>query len=437
MKKIYVLAFFVVCFCTNLIATTYTSSQNGDWLNFTTWSPIGIPIPGDVVIINHTVTLDTSLAYTTGSITINTSGSLVQDSPVRDIWVNGVNASFTNNGYVDIRYLLLSAGSFTNSGSFNVKSLANYTTADNLASGVFNGLDSMYNDGTLNNSGTINVVSFFNNDVMNNYGNIWGITTIVDSMYNAGTFLNDVGAKLYADSCTNVNAFTNNGVINYGQFTNTGTFTNNNYLSFGDMTNTGIFTNQDSIIGGGSVTNTGTLNNQVGAFIDLAISFLNADTVNNNASFTANGRMEVGDSFYNFDVINGSAPGSIQCADSSYNEGVMSGTFDFCDLTPPASSPFIDFNLGTVSGTVTFCTVTGIDEITSSAVVVYPNPTSGILNVESDEVMTVEVFNLLGKIVLTTKQRQIDLRNYKNGIYLLKVKDLKGNTVRQDRIIKQ
>lgn len=436
MKKFLLLLSVIVC--TTVFATTYTSSQNGNWLSPTTWSPVGIPIPGDIVTINHTVTLDTSLAYTSGSITINATGSLMQDSPVRDIWVNGVNASFTNNGTVDIRYLLLSDGSFSNSGSFNVKSLANYTTVNNTTTGTFNGVDSLFNDGELNNYGTVNIMTFYNDSTINNYSIIKGLTTVVDSMYNNGTFLNDIGALLYADSCTNANTFTNNGVINFDQFTNwNGTFTNTNYMSFGDMTNTGTFINQDSLIGGGSVTNTGILDNQVGAYFDIAISFLNADTINNNATFTADGRLNIGDSFYNFDIINGLAHGSIQCADTSYNSGTMNGSFDFCDLTPPATAPYIDFNLGTIATTITFCTWTDIEEITNKSINLYPNPTKEIINVSTDKSITIEVFNMLGKQILISQQNQVDLTNYENGVYLFKIKDLEGNLISQERIIKQ
>ncbi len=419
-------------------AITYTSTQNGNWMNPTTWSPIGIPVPGDDAIINHTVTMDTSLAYTSGSIIVNSSGILQEDAFTRNIWLNGPNAVFDNQGTTTVSNLLLSQGTFTNSGTFNVEAVANYMLATNTSTGVFNGVDSLYNDGTLNNNGTINIMTFFNNSTMNNYGNIWGLTTVVDSMYNNGTFLNDAGAVLYADSCTNANTFTNNGIINFDQFTNwNGTFTNTNYMSFGDMTNTGTFTNQDSLIGGGSVTNTGTLDNQAGAYFDLAISFLNTDTVNFNATFTANGRFEIGDSFYNFDIINGTAPGSIQCADTSYNSGAMNGTFDFCDLTPSAGSPPIDINSGTVAGTITFCTVSAVAEAIEEKLQIYPNPTNGLINISTNENLIIEVYNMLGEQVFVTQQNQVDLTNYENGVYLFRIKDLEGSVLNQERIIKQ
>ena len=111
----------------SLNATTYTSTQNGNWMSFTTWSPMGVPLPGDDVIINHNVSLDTSFAYTTGSITVNSGGSLIQNNPTRDIWLNGTNAAFTNHGTTTVRYFLLSSGAFTNTGFLTFNAAANWT----------------------------------------------------------------------------------------------------------------------------------------------------------------------------------------------------------------------------------------------------------------------------------------------------------------------
>jgi len=408
-------------------------------MSFTTWSPMGVPIPGDIIVINHNVTLDTSFAYTSGSITVNTGASLIQNSPVRDIWVNGANASFTNNGTTTIRYLLLSAGSFTNSGDFNVKSFANYITANNNTSGNIIGVDSLYNDGTLNNNGTIHVMTFYNNNSMNNYGTIQGLTTVVDSMYNNGTFLNDTGALLKADSCTNANSFTNNGVINFNQFTNTGTFTNTNIMNFVDMTNakTGIYTNKSSLIGTGSMTNVGNFDNQVNAYLNLGISFLNVDSVNNTATFTANGRFVIGDSYYNFNIVNGNATGSIQVQDTSYNSGTMSGSFDFCDMTPPATSPFVDFNLGTISPTITYCTVTGLNKNEFSNISIYPNPTTDVIFIETNAIFNVAIFNVLGEKIISTQNNKIDLSSYQNGLYFVVLKDNNGKTITTKKIVKK
>ena len=437
MKKNYILILLGALVSINLSATTYTSTANGNWMSFTTWSPFGVPIPGDIVIINHAVALDTSFAYSTGSISVNSSGSLIQNSPVRDIWVNGVNASFTNNGTTTIRYLLLSAGSFTNSGTFNVKAFENHITAANTVTGVLNGVDSLYNLGTLNNNGTIKVVAFYNISTLNNYGTIKGLLTVVDSMVNSGNFLNDASALLQADSCTNYGSFTNNGVVNFNQFTNEGTLTNANTLTFDDITNLGTFTNQGNLTGTNSMWNVEIFNNATAGQITIGNGFLNVDSVNNTASFNNDGTFDIGDSFYNFNEITGSSTGSFTVQDTSYNSGTMAGSFDFCDATPPPTSPYIDIILGSVDPAITYCTV-GININNNITVTkIYPNPTNGFINIISDKDVIVEVYDVLGEKLMTTNNKQIDLTSYQDGIYLVLLKDETGNLMRQKRLVKQ
>ena len=461
-----------------LSATNYMSNQNGNWMNPMTWTPVGIPLPGDNVTINHAVTLDTSFAYTSGTITVNSNGSLTQDSPIRDLWVNGSNASFFNSGFVDVRYLLVSDGGFTNSGNLNAQSLANFASFDNTMSGLMNGLDSLYNNGIIDNRGVVNVSTFFNDSTINNYGVIQGLVTLVDSMYNKGYFLNDAGAIIYADSCTNDGIFYNAGRLLFSQFTNlNGNFDNVNYMQLGDMTNIGDFDNIDSLIITNNLTNLGYFNNQfaanvievnniynngyfingsyinstgsmyndsifynqVGSLIDLDISFLNGDTLSSNAYFITSGELNIGDSYFNFDSLYGYNQASISVQDTSYNHstGKMKGSFDFCDATPPATSPFIDFNFGIVDPTVTYCIVGVEENLLLNKTLIYPNPTTGLINIQYNDLVIIEIYNLLGEQILVTQQKQVDLSNNDNGVYLFRIKDREGKILSLERIIKQ
>lgn len=433
----FLLLIAVVLLSLKSYSITYTSAANGNWMNFMTWSPFGVPIPGDIVIINHAVALDTSFAYSTGSITVNIGGSLIQNSPVRDIMLNGVNTLFTNHGTTTIRFLNLNLGSFNNTGMFNVKSVLNNITLNN--SGTLNGVDSLYNNtGTVNNNGTINIMTFFNQNIMNNYGTIQGLTTVVDSMWNNGTFLNDVGAMLKADSATNNGIFTNNGTIQYTQFTNyvSGVFTNNSSLSFYDMTNMGNYLNNGTMLGANSLFNNETFNNTGTGQISLGSSFLNADTLSWTASFINNGSVSIGDSYYNFNNVTGTISGSFQVLDSSFNSGSMTGWFDFCDLTPPPSYPYIDFNFGTIDTAITFCGLTTVAELNKEKFNIYPNPTKSMVYLGSTN-QFVELYDVLGKQLVKTYTNQINLENYNEGIYYLVVKDNEGNQLRAEKLIKQ
>lgn len=58
----------------------------------------------------------------------------------------------------------------------------------------------------------------------------------------------------------------------------------------------------------------------------------------------------------------------------------------------------------------------------------YPNPTNGNVFLETTELQKVDVFNILGKKLFSSKQSQIDLTSFSNGIYLLKVYIKNGKT---------
>lgn len=436
MKTKYLFTFvLLMALAFNTYATTYTSTQNGDWTNPATWVPFGVPIPGDDAIINHTVTLNTSFAYTSGSITVNATASLVQDASSRDIVLSGANAVFTNNGTTTIRNMLLGAGTFTNAGVLTFNSAVNFITMDNP--GGINCIDSLYNDGTINNNGVINVVTFYNNDLMNNYGTIQGLSTVVDSLWNEGDFFNFIGANLLADSATNNGNFTNNGTIQFFQFTNfiNGIFVNDGSLSFTDMTNMGDFTNNSVLTGSSSMWNNEVFDNSSTGQITLTVSFLNADTTNNTASFNNDGSFDIGDSFYNFNTITGSSSGSFTVQDSSVNFGTMSGSFDFCDATPPATAPFVDFNFGTIAPTITYCTVSIAENSNKTNISFYPNPTNGM--VYFGEKYQLEIYNAVGQLLQQSTSQQINISDFPSGIYLLVVKDLAGTQLAFDKLIKE
>lgn len=62
------------------------------------------------------------------------------------------------------------------------------------------------------------------------------------------------------------------------------------------------------------------------------------------------------------------------------------------------------------------------------SITTYPNPTTGIVNLKTEitDLNLIDVFNVLGKKVFSTKQSRIDLTNFSNGIYLLKIYNNEG-----------
>jgi hypothetical protein len=67
-------------------------------------------------------------------------------------------------------------------------------------------------------------------------------------------------------------------------------------------------------------------------------------------------------------------------------------------------------------------------------ITVFPNPTSGILNIESNELINrIELFDMLGKLVMTYgSEKQIDISNLQSGLYLIRFTSENG--VEQRRV---
>ena len=91
-----------------------------------------------------------------------------------------------------------------------------------------------------------------------------------------------------------------------------------------------------------------------------------------------------------------------------------------------------------ISGTVSlFIGVAGREH--ESTLLIYPNPTSGILHInfnnEHNEVSEIQLFNTLGKRVLRltsiTKSLLLDMSEYEAGVYFLKVSNQESVFVRK------
>ena len=418
---------YILCVTTGLVfglifsSFGQVSTTSGNWTMPTTWDCFCVPFPGANVTVAHNVVLNTDWATSGGSITINNGASLVHDVTGRDILLSG--GLIVNNGTFELRYLSITDGTMENNGSMQVASFSNLDTLENT--GSISQVDSLYTNGELTNSGSIEVGTFYNALNMTNSGVIYN----VDSLYNAGTLENLAGGSISADSATNAGTLTNEGSITHYAMTNTGNYTNSNVLAFHDFTNTGTFVNSDTVTGTGSMTNAGSFTNDQNAFVGLDMSFLNSHPTLQNASFENNGHLDVGDSWYNFDLFTGSGTGWVDVQDSSVNLGAMTGTFDFCDHTPntiqPPQSPTtgLDYNAGTVDNGITWCMITGFQDQELSFFKVYPNPTTDVLNIDglllTDHVVLRDV---LGRQINVQQiGKVVHFGNVSEGLYILTI----------------
>lgn len=382
MKKIYSLLI-----CVFIILSTASNSQtavsvtNGSWTNPLTWNCTCVPLMGHSVTISHSVTLNTSMSFTAGGITINNTGALIQDASLnRDLWFNG--GSFVNNGKANFRYLLLTGGTNSNSGTYTVSAMTNSVAYTN--------------------SGTITM----------------------DSMYIAANFNNTSTGKIIGDSITNTSTFLNNGRVMVTWSTNKGTFTNNNYHGGYAFTNDGTYSNFDSIVMTGSMWNKVLFTNHGGSLVRLTKNFHNYHPAHT-AVFDNKANVTVLDSWYNTDTVRGTNTGTFTVSDTSANSGWMRGSYKFCDLTPPANAPYVDLNSGSISTGITWCATSSVQELNQTGHVTYfPNPSNGRLTIEGEKEDKLYLYNDIGKMI-----KQIELNhsnNFKaeiigldNGVYFL------------------
>ena len=92
----------------------------------------------------------------------------------------------------------------------------------------------------------------------------------------------------------------------------------------------------------------------------------------------------------------------------------------------------------TTGDTCATLSTTGFEAI--SSLKVYPNPSTGIFNIATQEDVTVEVYDLVGKAIvkkaMTVGSNSIDISNYASGMYLLKATNASGKT-NTYKIVKQ
>jgi hypothetical protein len=87
------------------------------------------------------------------------------------------------------------------------------------------------------------------------------------------------------------------------------------------------------------------------------------------------------------------------------------------------------------------CTATGMVDCTKDEFYIYPNPSNGLLKIETKQPGQhyIEIISLNGQLLYTDKMEgpnhQIDLSSFEKGLYFITVRS--RNYVRTEKIIKQ
>ena len=85
-----------------------------------------------------------------------------------------------------------------------------------------------------------------------------------------------------------------------------------------------------------------------------------------------------------------------------------------------------------------FITNASVDEGSLYNVMLYPNPTSGQLSIEAEEMTSVSVYDLVGQCLIQMSvedgRATLDMSQLQNGIYFIKVNTANGSNVQ--RVVK-
>lgn len=365
-----------------------SSLANGNWTNPSIWSCNCVPSTGSNITISHQITLNTNYTYSSGSLTINSSGLL-------------------NDGHLG-KTLSLTGGTLNNNGTIDILKLITQT-------GFF------YNYGTIKANIYLNSINFYNS------GNFIQIDSITNNalITNNGFF-------------TSINKISNNGIFNnnkqafFLRLTNNGTFNNNNYLEIEVLNNKGSFTNRDSTTSTSNIYNQGIINNEAGGNIEVEKKLLNKSSLNTKANIINNGSIQTIENLTNYDTLSGTI-GYYDIQDTTINYGTMTGNFSLCDHTPPATSPYIDSNSGIVDNNINWCILTGNTNTENKNIIsIYPNPASSqlFINYKDNKKITIYIYDGLGNVIGTHQNQSIiNTSNYANGMYMIFANE--GNQVLQ------
>lgn len=107
-------------------------------------------------------------------------------------------------------------------------------------------------------------------------------------------------------------------------------------------------------------------------------------------------------------------------------------------INDPFPTPFVSggFDLDAV-GAINFVPRLSalVDNVGSNKILIYPNPTDGILNIKSKEFVSASLIDLKGNILKKWTDKKLDIAQYSRGVYFLNINTKQGNYVR--RIIKK
>ncbi|MBK8497568.1 MAG: T9SS type A sorting domain-containing protein [Flavobacteriales bacterium] len=354
MKGLLAIAWVLACMSQIRAQLTIHSESDGDWYEPSTWDCSCIPPNSALVFVDHNVTVTGGMGKSGGSLTVTSTGYMDSFETVQlgcavdnqgvmvlgDLWIDASALLFENNGYLSCYRVANYRDGLYNSGYWDISDelflyadLENGTTGYLSASTVSGGavLENFNVAGFFGADGP--AMRIFNHDSLDIHASAG---SVVRAIFNTG--------RLEMTGLT-VDTLTNSGSISSSS-THIGKY----YSGNGDWFV--IPVGQDIFVDAGATMTI------------IAPGVLNVS----NGDLTVNG------------VLDGN--GCVLVAQTTVNNGLITGTIDICDGTPTtAIAPIIDVNTGTVTSGVRYCSpdacTVGIGSSDGSAAIrLFPNPAS-------------------------------------------------------------
>ncbi len=72
-----------------------------------------------------------------------------------------------------------------------------------------------------------------------------------------------------------------------------------------------------------------------------------------------------------------------------------------------------------------------INTVNGVEINLYPNPTTGIVNIDAEGIESVEVMDMSGRVIMTSNESSIDISNLSNGVYMFRVNTVNGSSLQK------
>lgn len=72
-----------------------------------------------------------------------------------------------------------------------------------------------------------------------------------------------------------------------------------------------------------------------------------------------------------------------------------------------------------------------INEVNNANINLYPNPTTGMVNIEAENFMNATVIDMTGRVVMTTEATTFDISNLTNGVYMVRINTTNGTATQK------